>query len=417
VRDTSIHTPTRQTRKIWLTGIATAGAFALLVTTPLTSHAAEATVGLGTIGSYSVLGASTVTNTGPSVLQRDVGVSPGTAITGFPPGVTLGALHAADAPAAQAQSDLGIAYDDAAGRAPTASVAGDLVGQTLPGGVYKSTSALFVSGVLTLDGQGDPNTVFIFQVASTLITSSDSAIALVNGAQACNVFWQVGSSATLGTTSTFVGTIMALTSISVTTGTAVQGRALARTGQVSLDSNVFTTPSCATTTTSTAAPTTTVAPTTTMGPTTSIGPTTTVAPTTTAVVPTTTAASPTSVLGPTTTSPTTLQAPTTIATPTTLARAGTTTTTVRPQANAMTTSTAMATGSTLSGGVATSPTTTPGSPGPGVPTPGSTTSRVRELPHTGPGRAMIPTIVLGLLLLVLGRQLNAAGEHRAVRAR
>ncbi|MEV6620579.1 ice-binding family protein [Amycolatopsis sp. NPDC051106] len=206
--------------------------------------AAEAPVGLGTAGSYSVLGGQTVTNTGPSTLDRDLGVWPGTAITGFPPGTAAGATHAGDAVAGQAQSDLVVAYDDAAGRAPTANVAGDLVGRTLVGGVYKSSGPLALGGTLTLDGQGTSGTVWIFQVASTLITASASTVNLINGAQACNVFWQVGSSATLGTHSKFVGTIMALTSITVTTGTVVAGRALARNGQVSLDDNTFTTPGC-----------------------------------------------------------------------------------------------------------------------------------------------------------------------------
>ena len=206
--------------------------------------AAEAPVGLGTAGAYSVLGGQTVTNTGPSTLDRDLGVWPGTAITGFPPGTAAGATHAGDAVAGQAQSDLVVAYDDAAGRAPTANIAGDLVGRTLVGGVYKSTGPLALGGTLTLDGQGTTGTVWIFQVASTLITASASTVNLINGAQACNVFWQVGSSATLGTHSKFVGTIMALTSITVTTGTVVAGRALARNGQVSLDDNTFTTPGC-----------------------------------------------------------------------------------------------------------------------------------------------------------------------------
>ncbi|MEU8635407.1 ice-binding family protein [Amycolatopsis sp. NPDC048633] len=206
--------------------------------------AAEAPVGLGTAGSYSVLGGQTVTNTGPSTLDRNLGVSPGTAITGFPPGTAAGATHAGDAVAGQAQSDLVVAYNDAAGRAPTANVAGDLVGRTLVGGVYKSSGPLALGGTLTLDGQGTSGTVWIFQVASTLITASASNVNLINGAQACNVFWQVGSSATLGTNSNFVGTIMALTSITVTTGTVVTGRALARNGQVSLDDNTFTTPGC-----------------------------------------------------------------------------------------------------------------------------------------------------------------------------
>lgn len=209
------------------------------------AHAAQHPVGLGTAASYSVLGGQAVTNTGPTTLGGDLGVSPGTAITGFPPGLVAGAVHAGDAQAAQAQADLVVAYDDAAGRAPTASVAGDLVGRTLLPGVYNSTGPLAVSGALTLNGQGNFNSVFIFQVASTLTTASASSIVLTNGAQACNIFWQVGSSATLGTASTFRGTIMALTSISVTTGTTVEGRALARNGQVSLDTNVFTAPGCA----------------------------------------------------------------------------------------------------------------------------------------------------------------------------
>ena len=225
----------------------TSVALLIAVGTAGSAAAAGAQVDLGTVAAYSVLGGQTVTNTGPSRLSDDLGVSPGTAITGFPPGRTAGATHAADAPAKQAQSDLTIAYDDAAGRAKTASVAGDLVGRTLTGGVYKSTGPLSLSGTLTLDAQGDPNAVFIFQVASTLITASASYVNMINGAQACNVFWQVGSSATLGTASVFRGSILALTSISVTTGTVVQGRALARNGAVTLDNDTFTPATCGTT--------------------------------------------------------------------------------------------------------------------------------------------------------------------------
>ncbi|MDQ6614490.1 MAG: ice-binding family protein, partial [Actinomycetota bacterium] len=265
--------------------MATTPALFDLLSLPSLAHAAEAPVGLGTAGAYSVLGGVTVTNTGPSRLSGNLGVSPGTATTGFPPGIVGGATHAGDASAAQAQSDLVVAYDDAAGRAPTASVAGDLVGRTVTIGVYKSTGPLALSGTVTLNGQGDPNAVFIFQIASTLITASASSVSLINSAQACHVFWQVGSSATLGTTSAFIGTIMALTSITVNTGTVVEGRALARNGQVSLDSNVFLAPLC-----NTAPTTTTALTTTTTGPTTTtISPTTTtVAPTTTTIAPTTT---------------------------------------------------------------------------------------------------------------------------------
>lgn len=233
----------------WFVGLAASAAGVILVcsvTGQPAAHAAEATVGLGTAGTYSVAGGQAVTNTGPTTLNGDLGVSPGTAITGFPPGIVAGSTHAGDAEAAQAQSDLTLAYDDAAARTATATVAGDLVGQTLLPGVYKSAGALDVSGALTLDGQGDRNSVFIFQVASELTTASASSIVLTNGAQACNIYWQVGSSATLGTTSTFKGTILALTSVSVTNGTSVEGRALARNGQVSLDTNVFTMPGCLT---------------------------------------------------------------------------------------------------------------------------------------------------------------------------
>jgi len=232
------------------------------------ADAAAAPVGLGTSATYSVLGGQAVTNTGPTRLSGDLGVSPGTAISGFPPGVAAGTTHAADAVAAQAQSDLVTAYNDAAGRAPTASVAGDLVGRTLTAGVYNSSSSLALSGTLTLDGQGDPNSVFIVQVASTLITASASAVNVINGAQACHVYWLVGSSATLGTASSFKGTILALTSITVTTGTVVQGRALARNGQVTLDTNTFTSAACdAVVTPTTAAPVPiTTAPTATTAP-------------------------------------------------------------------------------------------------------------------------------------------------------
>jgi hypothetical protein len=198
-------------------------------------------VGLGAAESFSVLGASTVTNTGPTNLGGDLGVSPGTAITGFPPGVLGGSRHSADAEAGAAHAALQAAYNDAAGRTVTEVVAGDLVGRTLNAGVYSSASSLGLSGTLTLDGQGDPDAVFVFQMGSTLTTASASQVKLVNGAQASHVFWQVGSSATLGTGSSIAGTIMALASITVTTGVSIQGRALALNGAVTLDSNTITT--------------------------------------------------------------------------------------------------------------------------------------------------------------------------------
>lgn len=205
-------------------------------------------VDLGTAETYVVLGGASVTNTGPSILNGDLGVSPGTSISGFPPGIVVGGTtHAADAEALQAQSDLTIAYDTAAGQASDGAIpnGGELGGLTLVQGVYTAASSAGLTGTVTLDGQGDPAAVWVFQIGSTLITATGSAVDLINGAQACNVFWQVGSSATLGTNTTFVGTIMALTSISLVTGTTVEGRALARNGSVTLDDNVFRDASCA----------------------------------------------------------------------------------------------------------------------------------------------------------------------------
>jgi hypothetical protein len=256
-RPSPVHAP-NPPRWITVAGLAALSSALLVgvVSVQSAAYAAEARVGLGTAGTYSVLGGQTVTNTGPSILSGDLGVSPGTAITGFPPGTRRGTTHAGDDEAGQAQSDVTIAYDDAAGRAKTANVAGDLVGRTLTTGVYKSTGPLALSGTLTLDAQGNPNSVFIFQVATTLITASASNVVLLNDAQACNVFWQVGSSATLGTRSSFKGTILALQSISVTRGVVVEGRALARNAQVSLNNNTFTTPGCATAVTTSPPPTT-----------------------------------------------------------------------------------------------------------------------------------------------------------------
>ncbi|WP_247048767.1 ice-binding family protein [Arthrobacter rhizosphaerae] len=215
--------------------------FAGLLSTPSPAHASGAMVELGAAGSFSVLGASTVTNTGPTYLGGDLGVSPGTAITGFPPGKVAGTTHSADVQAGAAHADLQAAYNDAAGRTPTEIVAGDLVGRTLTAGVYSSASSLGLSGTLVLDGQGDPEAVFIFQMGSTLTTASASSVKLINGAQASHVFWQVGSSATLGTGSSLTGTVMALASITVTTGVVIEGRALALNGAVTLDSNTITT--------------------------------------------------------------------------------------------------------------------------------------------------------------------------------
>ncbi|MGC9158883.1 MAG: ice-binding family protein [Terracidiphilus sp.] len=196
------------------------------------------------IGGFAVLAASTVTNTGSTTVSGDVGLSPGTSVTGFPPGLVSGTIHIADGAAAQAQAALTAGYIDAAGRSGGTSVSGDLVGRTLTAGVYKSSSSLAVSGDVTLDAQGNPDAVFIFQIGSTLTTGSGSHVILANGATACNVIWQVGSSATLGTNSVFKGNILALTSITITTGVNLEGRALARNGAVTLDSDVITGCTC-----------------------------------------------------------------------------------------------------------------------------------------------------------------------------
>ena len=200
-----------------------------------------ATVPLATAGGFTVLGGSTVTNTGATAVTGDLGVSPGAAVTGFPPGTVSGTIHAGNATAAQGQTDLTVAYNDAAGRTTgVIAVSGDLTGLTLTPGLYKSTSSLAISGALTLSALGDPNAVFILQMASTLTTGPGSQVILSGGAQASNVFWQVGSSATLGTNSIFKGTILADQSITVNTGARVDGRVLTRVGAVTLDTNIIT---------------------------------------------------------------------------------------------------------------------------------------------------------------------------------
>jgi len=208
---------------------------------------AQITLG-STVDTFGVLAGSTVTNSGPTTVLGNLGVSPGTAVTGFAaiapggPGLVSGAIHSADGFAGLAQTQLTAAYNAAAGAASTAIVAGDLGGLTKGPGVYTSSSTLGITGTLTLDAGGNPNAQFIFQIASSLTTATSSTVLLINGAQASNVFWQVGSSATLGTTSVFAGNILALTSISLGTGAALQGRALARNGAVTLLTNFINTP-------------------------------------------------------------------------------------------------------------------------------------------------------------------------------
>jgi uncharacterized repeat protein (TIGR01451 family) len=221
---------------------------ALLCTFPSVAALAQVAPSLGTAQSFAVLGGSTVTNTGPTLVFGDLGVSPGTAVTGFPPGTVLGGtIHAADAVALQAQSDTTAAYVNLAGQAcnTTFGVPTDLGGLTLVPGVYCFSSSAQLTGALTLDAGGDPGAVWIFEIASTLITASNSSVLLVNGAGQCNDYWQVGSSATLGTGTAFVGNILALTSISLDTNATMSGRALARNGAVTMDSNTVSIATCA----------------------------------------------------------------------------------------------------------------------------------------------------------------------------
>lgn len=218
-------------------------------------------VDLGSADNFAVLAGTAITNVPTSAITGDVGLSPaaGSSYTGLTAAQVTGTIYAVDGtgPAGSvnnpallttAKADLVAAYDDAAGQTTTGVISADLGGQTLTPGVYEDNDApdsLSLTGTLTLDAQGDPNAVFIFKSGSTLTTAASSNVVLANGAQACNVFWQVTSSATLGTNSTFRGNILALTSITLTTGATVDGRILARNGAVTLDSNTITSADCA----------------------------------------------------------------------------------------------------------------------------------------------------------------------------
>ena len=208
------------------------------------SFAATA-VPLGSAANFAVLAGSAVTNTGSSVIVGSVGVSPGTSVTGFPPGtVTSGSIHSADATAGTAQTDLTTAYNNAAGQPVTQVLTGQDLGTVGPlgPGVYFFASSAQLTGTLTLNGGGNPNAVFIFQIGSTLTTATSAVVTAINGAQAANIFWQVGSSATLGASTTFLGNILALTSITTNAGVVAGGRLLARNGAVTMISLTLTYP-------------------------------------------------------------------------------------------------------------------------------------------------------------------------------
>jgi len=372
--------------------------------------AAQPTVGLGKATSFAVLGGSTVTNTGASTISGDLGVSPGTAVTGFPPGlVNNGAIHAADALAAQAQADLTTAYVDAAGRTPETAVPADLSGRTYGPGVYAG-GTLGLTGTVTLDAAGDPNAVFIFKAASTLITGSSSKVAVINGANPCNVFWKVGSSATLGTNSTFVGTILALTSISAQTQATIQGRLLARNGAVTLDTNTINRPLCGAITT--APPTTpvTTAPVTT--------PPRTTAPVTTAPVTTPPRTTAPVTTPPRTTAPVTTPAP--VAAPVAAKPAAAPVAAKPPVAVASSGSPATATTGTTAARASSSGNTAgtlPRTGAQGTVQASSSGNTVGTLPRTGAndtalGLSGLMAILLGGLMLLASRPARALGRHR-----
>jgi hypothetical protein len=227
--------PIRFTRAGRAALLAVVFAFAAL---PAAAHAAP--VNLATAKPFVVLGGQAATNTGPSVLNGELGVAPGTSLTGFDTAVVNGATHNNDAVAKQAQADLTNAYNVAAGQATTADLSSTNLGnRTLKAGAYKYSSSAQLTGPLTLDAENNPDAQFVFQIGSQLTTASASSVVLVNGASPCNVYWQIGSSAVLGSTTAFQGNVMALTSISLNNGATVIGRLLARNGAVTLINNVI----------------------------------------------------------------------------------------------------------------------------------------------------------------------------------
>jgi hypothetical protein len=388
---------------------------------PTSAGAAVVPVGLGTASSFAILAGSAITNTGTSIIGGDIGSYPTPTETGVPDMVLTGTDHSGDAVTQQAKTDLLTAYNTAVGESPATAVATELGGTTLTPGIY-SSATMQITGILTLDTGGDPNALFVFQASTTLTTASDSAV-LVVGGLACNVYWQVGSSATLGVRSHLVGNVLAATSITATTNASVQGRLLALDGAVTLDTNSVTNTGCA------AAPVATTTPTTAV-PTTAAPVPTTAAPTPTTAVPTPTTAVPT----PTTVTPT----PTTAApTPTTAVPGSTpatpTTVTSGPASPLPTPTTAVATaspgpvatlpGTPVTGGEIASPTpelavpTVPNGTDltgrtPSTPTPAITTGVTTRpaLPFTG-SDPRLPlagglTLSLGVLFLGLSKRLD-----------
>jgi hypothetical protein len=256
LRDRSNILRTRRGTKVATVGLLGVITFVGFSASP--AFAAATAINLGAATPYAVVAGTTITNTGSTVITGDIGLSPGTSITGFPPGTVAGTTGAADAVSLAAQTSATAAFGVAAGETPFTTVAGGTIGgTTLSPGVYETASAMQLTGPVTLNAGGDASAVFIFQAGSTLTTASASSVVLEGGAQACNVYWQVGSSATLGSATSFVGTILALASVTLNTGASVDGRLLAQTGAVTLDDNVITVPTCSALTTTTTTPTAT----------------------------------------------------------------------------------------------------------------------------------------------------------------
>lgn len=230
--------------------VAIAAAAGLVLAAASPAHALADPVDLGTADAFAVLGATTVTNTGPTIVSGDIGLSPGTSVTGFPPGIqSQGAGYIAEGVSGQAQIDANAAYVSGSNQTgspgPAVVVAPELGGLVFTPDLYQSSGVLQITGNVTLDGGGDPTALFIFRSTSTFITASASSMTLINGASACNVYFIVPSSATLGVGSQLAGTILALESITATTGADVTGRLIALTGAVTLDTNDITSTGCA----------------------------------------------------------------------------------------------------------------------------------------------------------------------------